>query len=182
MVGIRASLPTPGAPSVWSGARAKTRATLLVCLLQGVGCGRVVGKGAELDPTPVGDAGLLVADAASPPAALSAPDATSPADTGAAAKDGAATDAGTWSIGSGSCAPPCAPGDFCYVTVIHGGRLFSVDAASPLGCNPTPPACAPDPTCACLIAAVGSGPPCTGTDCATDDAGRITVVCREDLP
>ncbi|HEY2515908.1 MAG TPA: hypothetical protein VGI39_33790, partial [Polyangiaceae bacterium] len=123
----------------------------------------------------------------------SAPD--SPFETQADAQ----ADATPYSLANGECSPPCGPGEFCFALVVHGGAPIShvplssgdsdggdagSDAAdgSP-GCNALPSACEQASTCACLLTAVHSPPVwCSIVQCATDDAGRATVICEEELP
>ena len=110
----------------------------------------------------------------------------------------AQVDATAYSITPGECTPPCDQGEFCYALIAHGGAPvlhvpFSGSSdggdagsdaadASP-GCNPLPAACEQASTCACLLGAVHSAPDwCSIIRCVTDDAGRPTVICEEDLP
>ncbi|MEO6576596.1 MAG: hypothetical protein ABIP89_22300 [Polyangiaceae bacterium] len=99
-------------------------------------------------------------------------------------------DAGEVMLGaSGDCVPVCAPTDYCFAIVRVGGRIppshrDPADAA-PQGCYPFPSACAPTPTCGCVLANMGNpGPQCRqqGQTVCSDDAGAMHVVCTEYLP
>lgn len=170
------------------------------------GCGSLAPAAPGLDSGVAGEThegGAGIADATSrgdgggsigwpDDASASAPDA--PIET----QSDAQVDASAYSITPGQCTPPCDQGEFCYALIVRGGAPVSHvpfsgsgdagDAGSDAGdgstgCNPLPAACEQASTCACLLGAVHSAPQwCSIIRCVTDDAGRPTVICEEDLP